>query len=190
MDYRTLSNNYAEVLALLNNRDMHPQRKKHRLAMEMYTLSDCEFFFTICARHQGTPFTDPILANAIIDALLWRREFHHWMLFCYCLMPDHLHLILKLTEEEIRWINAGARGIQPEGVLDHIGRFKSYTTNQIWRKMGHEGLLWQKSSYDRILRYNDSIDAVVAYVLTNCERKNLVESWEQYPYCGIVDSWN
>jgi len=189
MNWDLPSDSYAEVIALLTARDTHPERRKHRLAIEQYSYSEGEFFFTICARHQWQPFIDPQLAQQIIDAILWRREHHHWRLFCYCLMPDHLHLLLKLSDEEIRWYNAGARGQQPEGVLDHIGQFKSYTTNQIWRKMGREGVLWQKSSYDRIIRYNDKLDFAVSYVLNNPIRRGLVDNWMNYPYSAIIDSW-
>jgi REP element-mobilizing transposase RayT len=28
--------------------------------------------------------------------LLWRREHHSWTLYCYCLMPEHLHLLVQL----------------------------------------------------------------------------------------------
>ena len=189
MDRKAYADDSANIIAWLNARDTQPQRNKHRLPIEQYALGDCEYFFTICARHQGTPFTDPLLARSIIDALLWRREHHSWFLFCYCLMPDHLHLILKLTNAEIRWINAGARGRCPEGVLDHIGRFKRYTTTQIWQRHGGNGALWQTSSYDRVIRYYNSIDDAVSYVLHNPVRKRIVENIEKYPYSSIVDQW-
>ena len=77
----------------------------------------------------------------------------------------------------------------PEGVLEHVARFKSFTTTQCWWKIGGHHNLWQKSSYDSVIRYNDSVEDAVAYVLNNPVRKGLVEYWEQYPYAAIVDQW-
>ena len=185
MNYPT---DYQEVLDYLNERDERlSPRKKHRLPLEQYALSDREFLFTINARQHQQPFTDPELAKKIIAALLWRKHYHNWRMFCYCLMPDHLHFIMHLLDEEIRYIDAGARGLVPYGVLEHIGAFKRYTTTQIWWKCGGANELWHKSSYDRIIRYNDSVESAVAYVLNNPVRKRIVETWSDYPFSGVVD---
>ena len=63
---------YDEVLALLKARDT--RRNPHRLPVEQYSLSEGEFFFTICARHHGQPFTNHTLAMRIIDALRPREN--------------------------------------------------------------------------------------------------------------------
>jgi REP element-mobilizing transposase RayT len=104
-------------------------------------------------------------------------------------MPDHLHFLVQLAANQTKWINAGARGIVPEGILEHVAQFKSYTTNQVWWKHGGKGELWQRSSHDRAIRYNDSPEAVAFYVLNNPVRKELVGRWEDYPYSKIVDKW-
>lgn len=89
---------YNEVIAYLNSQDT--RRNPHRIGLERYSWSDCEYFFTICARDSTHPFIDAYLAKAIIDALLWRKQYHGWHLFCYCLMPDHLHFIVQLLHRE------------------------------------------------------------------------------------------
>ena len=182
------ANDFREMLDLLNARDVGRRcRKTHRLPLERYSATDCDFFFTICARHQGKVFLDDALARRIIDALLWRRDHHDWHLFCYCLMPDHLHFILRLLVEDARILNGGIHGPRTVGVLDQVGWFKSYTTTQCWWNLGGSGELWQTSSYDRVIRYTDSVDDAVAYVLNNPVRKGIVEEWSQYPYAAIID---
>lgn len=181
---------YGEVLDYLMTTDAElRRRKKHRLPLHCYSASDCEFFFTLCARHCGEPFANRRLAADIVDCLLWRRKRHGWELFCYCLMPDHLHFIVKLPPGGVRMINGGIRGLVPEGILEQVRYFKRFTTTQIWWKQGGERALWQKSSYDRVIRYNDSIDAAASYVLNNPVRKGLVARWEDYPFAAIVDPW-
>ena len=103
-------------------------------------------------------------------------------------MPDHLHFVCCLTRSEGRATNAGARGALPEGVLDHLARFKSFTTSESW-KLGHQGPLWQRSSYDRVFDMQRPFEQVAAYVPDNPVRKGLAARWEDWPYSRIVDPW-
>ena len=184
------SDAYRELITFLNAGDEEQRRRKlHRLPHEQYTFSENEFFFTICARHLSAPFTNHTLAQMITQSLFWCREHYGWYMFCYCLMPDHLHFIVRLLDAERKQLNAGARGLLMEGILEQVGRFKSYTTSQCWWKLGGQGPLWQKSSYDHVIRYNDSVEEAARYVINNSVRKNMVECWDQYPYAGIVDPW-
>jgi REP element-mobilizing transposase RayT len=165
-----------------------PQRRLHRLPLAIYSKTEFEFFFTVCARHQGAPFLNAALAKEVIDSLLWTRNQYHWLLYCYCLMPDHLHFVCRLTEEQTRIINAGARGVQVESVLDHLARFKSFTTNKSW-KLGFTGPLWQKSCFDRVFDLAKPVEEVIEYSLENPVRKQLVVDWRDWPYSRIVDPW-
>lgn len=182
---------YQEVMAYLMERDENMLKKHitHRLPLERYSLSEGEYFFTLCTMNHQKAFCNAALAKAIIDALLWRKEQHAWSLFCYCLMPDHLHFIIQLSEKERTIRNGGKRGSLPQNVLDQVGDFKKFTTTQLWWKAGGQGQLWQSSSYDRVIRYNDSVAEAVAYILNNPVRKKIVEHWKDYPYASIVDAW-
>jgi hypothetical protein len=93
-----------------------------------------------------------------------------------------------LAESVAKLVDAGARGAQLEGVLDHLARFKSFTTNSSW-KLGLQGQLWQKSSYDRVLDLQRPFQEVVKYTLENPVRKGLVQDWEEWPYARLVDPW-
>jgi REP element-mobilizing transposase RayT len=166
----------------------NPERKLHRLSAAVYAATDYEFHFTVCARHQGAPFTNRLLADKVIESLLWTKSKYQWLLYCYCLMPDHLHFVCRLTERDAKTMNAGARGSVAEGVLDHLGRFKSFTTTASW-KLGCRGTLWQKSSYDRVFDMEKPFEEVVQYVLDNPVRKQLVADWTEWPYSRIVDPW-
>src|SRR5258705_5108829 len=140
---------YCAFINLLNTDDESGHvRRKHRLPAECYSLSDCEYFFTICTRHLGAPFTDVELSEAIVDSLLWRKQRHHWKLYTLCLMPDHLHFLLSLESHELRYVNGGARGILPQGILNQVAWVKSFTTTPVlWEKRG-EGTLLQKRRHE------------------------------------------
>ena len=157
--------------------------------MSVYSFTGHEFHFTICSRHQGEPFRNKKLASAVTESLLWTKKRYKWWLFCYCLMPDHLHFVCRLTDAHCRRVNSGIRGFQPESVLDHIARFKSYTTSRSW-EFGFKDRLWQKSSYDRVLDLEQPLEEVLQYVLDNPVRKELVKQWDEWAYSSIIDSWH
>lgn len=178
---------YAAYVDYLSQR--HPRTKPHRLPADAYTHNDCAYFFTINAfDRRRKPFAKPDLAQDIVDALRATAERHKWLLYSYCLMPDHLHFVAALSDRAFREVNAGFRGIVPESMLDHVASFKRYTTTQLWWPLGGAGRLWQRSSYDRIIRHNDSPMAAIRYVLNNPVRAGLVTDWRNYPYIGMIDS--
>jgi putative transposase len=165
-----------------------PVRTPHRLHPDVYRTPQYEFFFTVCARHQGAPFLNGALAKDVVDSLLWTAKKYEWYLFCYCLMPDHLHFVCRLSKEESEFINGGARGEIRPGVLEHLARFKSFTTHQGW-KHGIKGELWQTSSYDRVLDLKRPFEEIVEYTLLNPVRRGLFARWEEWPYSRVVDRW-
>ena len=85
-------------------------------------------------------------------------------------------------------MNGGARGQIDVGVLEHVARFKSYTTRLAW-DYGFFGELWQHSSFDRVIDLQQPFDEVVEYVLRNPVRRDLARTWEEWPYARIVDRW-
>ncbi|MBQ7046024.1 MAG: transposase [Clostridia bacterium] len=63
----------------------------------------------------------------------------------YVIMPNHVHLIIKIEPNEI-FDQSGGHGDPPLQVYNVIGRFKSFTDNK------YNGQLWQRSFNDHIIR--------------------------------------
>ncbi|MBI4595730.1 MAG: transposase [Candidatus Tectomicrobia bacterium] len=128
------------------------------------------YFVTLCARHQKEPFKNEDLSNEIITALLHLKETKIF-LYCYCLMPDHLHVAISPRNQNL------------SGILRD---FKSYTTKISWR-FGIIGKLWQRNFYDHIARHDENLLTICQYILENPVRKGLVEEVEGWPYSALVD---
>lgn len=165
------------------------ERHKHRLPVGYYASPELLFLVTLCARRPAEPFRTPRLAQETVDALLWRRDRHRWRLYCYCLMPDHLHFLVQLPYAAGLPVNRGARGMVPDSLLDHLAGYKRYTTNQVWHRHGGQGALWQPSSHDSVIWPGRPIEEAAQYILDNPVRKQLVDTWEAYPFSAIVDDW-
>lgn len=150
-----------------------PPFRRRRLPGFNYADSDHAYFVTIRAKPSTAPFTDPRLAEVVIASLEWLRANREVRIYAYCLMPDHLHLLLQLSGNETSL-----------GTI--IGACKRFTTRQSWG-LGYEGALWQGRFYDHIVRRSEEGERIVVYILANPVRKGLVAEPSEYPYSGMPD---
>jgi REP element-mobilizing transposase RayT len=74
----------------------HSHWPQHRLPGFDYATNEHAFFVTICAWPDTSPFEDPSLAQSVVASLDWLRSQRQVTIYAYCLMPDHLHLLLQL----------------------------------------------------------------------------------------------
>lgn len=149
------------------------QRKQTRLKDFDYTGSDLVYFVTIYTVDKLPYFLLPNMAKIIMDELNFRR-IEEIQLFCYCLMPDHLHVLLSLKEE------------YKKSLPNWMGTFKRYTSRMAYEFQGVKPL-WQPNFYDHVVRKDESLLEIAQYILNNPVRKELVSDWEKYAYCGLVD---
>ena len=149
-----------------------PQRKRLRLAHFDYASPNHVYSLTLCANSKKPPFNNPALAKGIIGSLNYQRDNKQIRLYCYCLMPDHLHLLMS----------PGA-GID---VAEIIQRFKTFTTKLSW-EFECEGKLWQRSYYDHIVRKRKDLLKSCEYILANPVRKGLIKKARDWPYSGKPD---
>jgi putative transposase len=146
-----------------------PWRKRIRLPAAAYLEPDGVWHVTIgTANRADNVFSQSELAQEVAAVIVDRCAYHAVALEIFCLMPDHAHLLLRITRK---------------GLVDVVGDFKSRTT-RLWWKHGGSGVLWQRSFFDRGIRTAKEFDEAVTYILENPVRAGLVEDWRDYPLFG------
>ena len=128
------------------------------------------YFLTLCSYRNRNVFTNRNMAEQTIKCLKECSKRGRYKLHAYCLMPDHLHVLVNPLD------GAGS-------VSQYVQTFKSLSTRIFWRTQG-KGKLWQRGSYDHVVRKEESLIKVVEYILANPVRKGLVEATEDYPFSG------
>jgi hypothetical protein len=114
------------------------------------------------------------LAHARVRELLC-HALSRYQIVCpvYCLMPDHLHLLL------IGW-------------NEHSDQRRAVALlRTAWNaELRRGGRSLQRQSYDHVLRdaerAHGAFVANASYVLANPERANVVANWCDYPYLGSM----
>ena len=93
-------------------------------------------------------------------------------LICYCIMPNHIHLVFELI--------AGNRGISK--IMQSIKRVSARKCNLV---LNRTGKFWQDESYDRLVRDDKELYFIIKYVLMNPVKAGLTDDWSnwKYSYC-------
>lgn len=73
----------------------------------------------------------------------------------YCVMPDHIHMILSINTDE------DGRQIAAPTVSTVVGHMKRWVSMQL----GHS--IWQKSFYDHSIRNQQDYDEIWQYIENN-----------------------
>jgi REP element-mobilizing transposase RayT len=143
-----------------------PKRKRIRLPPAVYR-SGAPFLLTVCAVRRCDPFRDRQVALRVaarLDAGMNGPQ--GGVLHAWCLMPDHVHVVIAGAEDVIGWVCA----------------FKSVTMRDA-RAVGWIGRLWQRSFHDRCLdRSGESVERAVRYIVDNPVRAGLVDDVRDWPY--------
>ena len=121
-------------------------------------------------------FTDPALAQIVVDQLKHYREAYEFSLDAYCLMPDHYHVVL----------NVGSK----KTISQILHAVDSYSATLVNEHLGHERKLrvWQRKPIDIGIRNEDMYWQKIAYTLLNPWRAGLVcDPLEPYPFSNLAD---
>ncbi len=133
------------------------------------------YFVTICTKN-GAQILHGELAKDVASCLKELRASHNFKLYAYCIMSDHVHLLLS----------PGDSGLSLSKIIQV---FKSITTRK-HKANGAKNLLWQTYFYDHIVREEEDLNNIARYILENPVRKGIVNDWQKYPFCGLLDVFN
>ncbi len=131
------------------------------------------YFITMCTKNRAPAFADPKIAEIAKGVIMRYRQAGRYYLYAYCIMPDHIHLLLKLRLGSTRLdmlvavIKSGIR---------HYAK-------------PHADVSWMRGFHERIKRdYEDAHD-FARYIRLNPVRAGLVTEAQEYQFSGAPDPW-
>ena len=95
---------------------------------------------------------------------------------CYCIMSNHVHVVLTPRRDE----HGGYWSVQ-----NIMHSLKGYTASKSNRLLGRKGPFWQHESYDHIVRDEGEWLRIRRYVIDNPVKVGLVGAWQdwEWTYC-------
>lgn len=152
---------------------MHYPKRIHRLKNFDYC-SPHSYFVTFGTKHQVHVFDDETAASVARDTIFDFRQRGWYALHAFCIMPNHVHLVLKLL--------GGKRSLsRVVATLKSAIRLRSADQQR--------SVLWQEGFHDRIVREYEKSDEFIQYVLLNPVQAGLAKQFGDYRFSGIVDAW-
>jgi REP element-mobilizing transposase RayT len=121
--------------------------------------------------HGRTWLRQPEVA-AIVAQALHHPDGKGHDLRCYCIMPNHVHLVVRLPIEALP-------------LTKTLQLLKGYSGRQANRLLGLSGAFWQAESYDHVVRPGE-LERIINYVLNNPVKAKLVDDWEKWPYSYLA----
>ncbi len=149
-----------------------PTRKSIRMPPSAYRESGQIFSVTITTARRISVFADLDFGHECIALLRAAHDAGRIRVYAYCLMPDHVHLLLGIGSAS--------------DLTSEIGRWKSLCSN-VRRRIGGAERMWQRSFYDHALRKEEDVRVVARYILENPIRAGLVERSKDYPLSGSFE---
>ena len=109
---------------------------------------------------------------AVVAQALHYPDGKGYNLRCYCIMPNHVHVVVELPE-----------GAPP--LAKTLQLLKGYSSRQANQLLGRSGSFWQAESYDHVVRPGE-LERIIRYVLENPVKAGLVNDWQKWPYSFVA----
>ncbi len=143
-----------------------------RLKSFNYSQSYRAYFLTICTTNKEAYFSKDKICSKILSSLKTACEQGEYRLLAYCLMPDHLHILIHGEEK-------------PKDLRTWVRDFKKYTT-RVCKADIEINKLWQRSYYEHIVRKDEDLLKKAEYIVNNPLRRGMVNRREDYKWQSIL----
>ncbi len=145
-------------------------KHKKRIRLKNFSYKGTyRYFITICTHNKEYVFINPDIVNWLVSDLKALSEKSGFAVWAYCVMPEHLHLLIEGIDDK-----ADMRGF--------ISLFKQKTGYEYKRR--YRKRLWQINYYEHILRRNEDTMEIAYYIFNNPVRKGIVGDFREYPCLG------
>ena len=170
----------------VTNTDL-PRRKLHRLQQYDYSQNGC-YYITVCTMNrrnilatyvygESNVFAPTAIGNIVISA--WEKMSDidaNIKTDYFCLMPNHIHGIIVIENQQNIPKGAGYRVGADNGgrrsLNDVVRGFKSVTTREFNKSVSDEmkNTLWQPSFYDEIIKDEEMLYKIRKYIEENPQK--------------------
>ena len=156
---------------------MKPSREHQKPSrLESFSYRGCyRYFITIRSHGFKHHFVNDEVVAKVIEILKSTAEQKSFLVWAYCFMPDHVHLLIEGKKS-----NADMKVF--------VALIKQRTA--YWLKRIHGVQLWEANYYEHVLRNDEATRAVARYIIENPVRKGMVEDYSKYPYSGSFEVEN
>jgi REP element-mobilizing transposase RayT len=117
------------------------------------------------------------IAKIVAESIhFFEKEDKQLINYAYCIMPNHVHWVLKLNKDA-------------DVLYKILQRMKRYTARQANKILNRKGQFWEEESYDHIVRDTKEFDNIVWYTLQNPVKAGFVKKWEDWEFSYVQEDF-
>lgn len=134
----------------------------------------------------------PEIAALVRDSLR-RHDGRRYQLLAYCIMPNHVHALVRLSESAPPEEDSGALGEQRDtvGPMARIMRaWKNSTTPKVSELVGEPDSVWHPESYVHLVRDDEELQRFIDYIAYNPVKAGLARQVHEWPWCSAHDRFH
>ena len=144
---------------------------------------DCELDNASCGKLH---LKQPEIARRVA-AKMHEYDSHLYNLIAYCIMPNHVHLVVDMTRKMEDGIDF------PDGnpvSLSLVMRLiKGGSAYEINKYLNVSGAFWQQESYDHVVRNWKELRNIISYTLQNPVKAGLVDDWQHWDFSYVHENF-
>lgn len=133
------------------------------------------YFFTMVTKNRTPFFKDPVLCELFLAGVEKNKTYHPFELVTFCILPDHIHLLISL----------------PEGVKNFsnlLREIKKTVTKSIREYLEQSDLIvWQARFWEHTIRSQRDMQTHYDYIHYNPVKHGYVDSVDQWQWSSIKD---
>ena len=169
-----------------------PPSASHRERIHKQLFADYDAYLD---RNRTIHWLDSPPIAAVVHRSLYFWHGKKYGLFSYCIMPNHVHLLLQPFDAPAS--RDGERELQGPGessdarspLADIMHSLKSYTADEANKLLARTGSFWQHESYDHWVRDEDELERILNCINANPVVAGLAERPHQFDWCAARDRY-
>ena len=177
---------------------------QHRNSQKRYYSSNYTYFVTFCTKDSFPYFNENIFCDIFVDDLMLCKQLKQFKLYAFCLLPNHVHLLLKpginfdisniihfikknVSHNINKIMEYNQFELMPEGGfaqtrLRFDNMIKCYKNDFTIKYGTNQNLFpqfkWQESFHDHIIRNLRDFNNHLQYTTYNFRKHKLPDSWQ------------
>ena len=121
----------------------------------------------------------------IISQAIHYRDQKEYDLYCYCIMPNHVHIIFDVT----RFAESSSRNsVSTYNLAKLMQNLKKYTALESNKVLKRTGQFWHHESYDHVIRDNKELENTIIYVIQNPVKAGLVTDYKKWRWSYLKET--
>lgn len=134
-----------------------------------------------CMEESSRWLTQESIARHVM-AEIHRLDGEQYQVIAYCIMPNHVHLLINIQGYAKDPHITPRTGIGSYPLTRNIRLLKGRTARSCNQILGRTGSFWHHESYDHVVRDEQECVRIIRYILDNPVKAGLVTDWRQWPY--------